>query len=68
MTVAIRRGCLSIPDVTGDVERPEEITIRYFDEHWVEHKETFNGMKRPRNPARIRSYRCESCLPSTLSR
>ena len=37
-------GCLSIPDVTGDVERPEEITIRYFDENWVEHEETFDGM------------------------
>ena len=37
-------GCLSIPDVTGDVERPEEITIRYLDENWVEHEETFDGM------------------------
>ena len=37
-------GCLSIPDISGDVERPEEITIRYFDENWVAHEETFDGM------------------------
>ncbi len=37
-------GCLSIPDVTGDVARPEEITIRYQDENFVEHTETFTGM------------------------
>lgn len=37
-------GCLSIPDITGDVERPEEVTIRYFDENWKEHTETFTGM------------------------
>ena len=37
-------GCLSIPDITGEVERAEEITIRYFDENFVEHTETFDGM------------------------
>ena len=37
-------GCLSIPDLTGDVDRPEEITIRYQDENFVTHTSTFDGM------------------------
>jgi len=37
-------GCLSIPEIRGDVERPAQIKIRYFDEHFVEHEEIFNGM------------------------
>lgn len=37
-------GCLSIPDISGDVERPEEITIRWQDESFVEHTQTFTGM------------------------
>jgi peptide deformylase len=37
-------GCLSIPDINGDVERPEEITIRYQDENFATHTTTFSGM------------------------
>jgi len=37
-------GCLSIPKLTGDVERQESVTIRYQDEHFVEHTETYDGM------------------------
>jgi len=37
-------GCLSIPDVHGEVERPEKLTIRYFDELWNEHEEEFDDM------------------------
>lgn len=37
-------GCLSIPDVHGDVLRPEKLTIRYFDELWNEHEEEFDDM------------------------
>ena len=37
-------GCLSIPDVSGDVERPEQITISWQDEDFVEHTETYSGM------------------------
>lgn len=37
-------GCLSIPDISGEVERPEEITIRWQDEAFVEHTATFTGM------------------------
>ncbi len=37
-------GCLSIPDIRGDVNRPQRLTIRYFDEHFVEHMETFEDL------------------------
>ncbi|WP_116125936.1 peptide deformylase [Lewinella sp. IMCC34183] len=37
-------GCLSIPDITGDVDRPEEITITYQDEEFNEYTTTFTGM------------------------
>jgi peptide deformylase len=37
-------GCLSIPDINGDVDRPEGVTIRYQDENFVEHVEFFDGM------------------------
>lgn len=41
-------GCLSIPDVRAEVTRLDTITIRYFDEHFQEHTETFDDI-----PARI---------------
>ncbi len=37
-------GCLSIPDITGDVERPQEVTLQYQDENFVSHTKTFTGM------------------------
>jgi len=37
-------GCLSIPKVAGDVERQSDVKIKYFDESWTEHIETFSGM------------------------
>lgn len=37
-------GCLSIPDVRGEVERPETVTIEYYDENFVLHEKTFDGM------------------------
>ncbi len=38
-------GCLSIPQVTGDVERRPRIRIRYMDEQFVEHEEEFDGIE-----------------------
>ncbi len=38
-------GCLSIPQVTGDVERRPRIRIRYMDEQFVEHEEEFEGIE-----------------------
>ena len=37
-------GCLSIPHVRGEVERPERITLKYLDGELVEHTKTFTGM------------------------
>lgn len=37
-------GCLSIPDVREQISRPEMITLKYFDEDWKEHTETFTGL------------------------
>lgn len=36
-------GCLSIPNVHGDVDRPTTITIQYMDENFEEHTKTFTG-------------------------
>lgn len=38
-------GCLSIPDVRGDVDRPERIRIQYRDENWKEYDEVYTGLK-----------------------
>ena len=37
-------GCLSIPDIRGDVERPEGIRIRWQDEKFEEHEAHFTGI------------------------
>jgi peptide deformylase len=37
-------GCLSIPRVTGDVERPKQIRIRWQDENFEEHEAVFSGI------------------------
>ncbi|NJN33620.1 MAG: peptide deformylase [Saprospiraceae bacterium] len=41
---AYEEGCLSIPNIRGEVMRPPTLTIRYFDENFVEHTETFDGI------------------------
>jgi peptide deformylase len=38
-------GCLSIPTIREDVMRPEKVKIRFFDENWELHEETFDGMQ-----------------------
>ena len=37
-------GCLSIPKIREDIQRPELVTIEYVDEHFVPHRETFTGL------------------------
>ncbi len=37
-------GCLSIPNIRGDVSRQESVTISWVDENWKQHKETFTGI------------------------
>ncbi len=37
-------GCLSIPGIREDVERYDNLKIKYFDEKWIEKTENFDGM------------------------
>jgi len=37
-------GCLSIPDIREDISRHASIRIRYVDENWVVHEETYSGL------------------------
>lgn len=39
----MNEGCLSLPEIREDVTRPDEVTLRYFDEDFNEHEETFKG-------------------------
>ncbi|WP_109098638.1 peptide deformylase [Aquimarina sp. AU58] len=41
---AFAEGCLSIPEIREDVFRNEIIKIHYFDENFVEHTETYDGL------------------------
>ena len=42
---AFEEGCLSIPGVREDVQRPPKLRINYLDENFDEHEEEFDGMK-----------------------
>lgn len=42
---AYEEGCLSIPGIRYDVHRHSTITIKYFDENWVERTETYDDLK-----------------------
>jgi peptide deformylase len=37
-------GCLSIPKIREDIYRAEEVTIRFMDEKFEEHTQTFDGI------------------------
>ena len=37
-------GCLSIPDIREDVSRQEQVLIRYYDEQFQLHEETYDGI------------------------
>ncbi|MEQ9304786.1 MAG: peptide deformylase [Marinoscillum sp.] len=41
---AFEEGCLSIPGIRADVDRPEVIKIKYYDEDWNEHIDEFDDM------------------------
>ena len=41
---AFNEGCLSIPDIREDVFRQDTITIKYQDENFKEHTETYSGI------------------------
>jgi peptide deformylase len=37
-------GCLSIPEIRGDVERPTKVRIQYVDENFNPHDEIYEGI------------------------
>jgi peptide deformylase len=37
-------GCLSIPKIREDIQRPAEVTIEYMDEHFQPQTNTFSGI------------------------
>jgi peptide deformylase len=37
-------GCLSIPKIREDVMRAESVVLEYYDENFVKHTKTFNGI------------------------
>ena len=39
-----KEGCLSLPEMGEDVERPSTVKINYLDENFVEHEDTFSGI------------------------
>jgi peptide deformylase len=39
----IEEGCLSLPEIREKISRPDVIRIRYQDENFVEHEETYTG-------------------------
>lgn len=41
---AFNEGCLSVPNIREDVFRKPIITIRYYDENFVEHIEKYDGV------------------------
>ncbi len=42
--VTMPEACLSIPNISADVERPSTVTINYFDENMIHKVEEYNGM------------------------
>lgn len=42
---AFEEGCLSIPGIRADVNRKPQIRIKFFDEDWNEHEETFEDIE-----------------------
>lgn len=41
---AYEEGCLSIPKIREDVDRPESVVIKYTDEHFQPQQKTFKGL------------------------
>jgi len=41
---AYEEGCLSIPDIRGDVDRPEQVRLRYVDENFEPQEQLFTGI------------------------
>jgi peptide deformylase len=50
-------GCLSIPKIRENVSRPETLTIKYCDEGFIEHTETYSGIT-----ARVIQHEYDHCM------
>ena len=37
-------GCLSVPGIREEISRPSHVTLKYYDESFTEHQETFFGI------------------------
>jgi peptide deformylase len=44
---AYNEGCLSIPKIREDIFRAEQVTIRFVDENFEPHEQTFKRYQRP---------------------
>ena len=44
-TCTYSEGCLSLPGISENVVRPESVTLRYLDEDFNAHEETFTGFQ-----------------------
>lgn len=44
-TCSYSEGCLSLPGISENVVRPESVKMRYLDEDFKEHEETFTGFQ-----------------------
>jgi peptide deformylase len=42
---AFNEGCLSLPEIREEVKREQCVTIKYSDENFAEHTETYSGIK-----------------------
>ncbi len=40
---SMNEGCLSLPEIREDIVRPETVRIKYMDEQFNEHDETYSG-------------------------
>jgi peptide deformylase len=43
-TAPYEEGCLSVPEIYDEVERPARVKLRYLDYHGVEHEEDAEGL------------------------
>ena len=43
-SIVLEEGCLSVPDIRADINRPETITLRYQDINQNFHENTFSGI------------------------
>ena len=45
MEWSFEEGCLSIPGIREDIVRNDRIRLKYLDENWEPHEETFDGIR-----------------------